>query len=266
MAVDGWPMTINLLALETSGRSGSVALSRCTHELRELRDSLASTAKSEFLLDQTSTQSIELDPRWGSAKTLAPAIEKLLGDQGLTTADLQAISVIQGPGSFTGLRVGIATAKVMAYALRIPVIALDTMDVIARDFFHSHKEHSCPIDLFVVVDAFRGQSFWGRYQLRDQRMNQAVPTKIDDNERLAEEIQRQAQESETFVAGPSLQKLKDCFKEPQSTWWECQPQASVVAELGWQAWIRGETADIFGLLPTYYRSSAAEEKQSRASH
>jgi tRNA threonylcarbamoyladenosine biosynthesis protein TsaB len=217
------------------------------------------------LLDQISTQSIELDPRWGSAKTLAPAIEKLLMDQGLTTGDLQAIAVIQGPGSFTGLRVGIATAKVMAYALRIPVIALDTMDVIARDFFRSHREHSRPIDLFVVVDAFRGQSFWGRYQLRNQQLIQTVPTKIDDNEALADEIQRQTQDSDTFVVGPSLQKLKESLKQPQGTWLGYQPQASVVAELGWQAWIRGETSDIFGLLPTYYRSSAAEEKQVRVS-
>ena len=71
----------------------------------------------ESLLDRITTHSIELDPRWGSAKTLAPAIEELLSVQGITPADVHAIAVVQGPGSFTGLRVGIATAKVMAYAL-----------------------------------------------------------------------------------------------------------------------------------------------------
>ncbi len=258
-------MTLNLLALETSGRSGSVALSRCSHDLRMLQDSIGNDATRESLLDRITTHSIELDPRWGSAKTLAPAIEKLLASHAMTVADLQAIAVVQGPGSFTGLRVGIATGKVMAYALGIPVIAVDTLDVIAKDFFNSRREYSNPIDLFVVVDAFRGQSFWGMYQLRERRLFPSVPTRIDDNERLAEEIQRRSLDSETFVVGPSLQKLKDCVSQQQITWLECQPQAAVVAELGWQAWVRGETADIIGLLPTYYRSSAAEEKQNTAS-
>lgn len=258
-------MTLNLLALETSGRSGSVALSRCSHDLRKLQDSIGNEATRESLLDRITTHSIELDPRWGSAKTLAPAIEKLLLEHGLRVTDLQAIAVVQGPGSFTGLRVGIATGKVMAYALGIPVIAVDTLDVIAKDFFNSQREYSAPIDLFVVVDAFRGQSFWGRYHLCDRRMVQVVPTRIDDNERLAEEIQRREKDAETIVIGPSLQKLKDCVSQQQITWLERQPQAVVVAELGWQAWVRGETADIIGLLPTYYRSSAAEEKQNTAS-
>lgn len=258
-------MTLNLLALETSGRSGSVALSRCSHDLRELQDSIGKEAVGESLLDRITTHSIDLDPRWGSAKTLAPAIEKLLLAHRLTVSDLHAISVVQGPGSFTGLRVGIATAKVIAYALGIPVIAVDTLDVVAKGFFNSQGGNSNPIDLFVVVDAFRGQSFWGRYRMGDRRMVQVVPTRIDDNERLAEEIHRREQDSETIVIGPSLQKLKDCISQQQITWLECQPQASVVAELGWQAWLRGETSDIIGLLPTYYRSSAAEEKHNTAS-
>ena len=258
-------MTIHLLALETSGRSGSVALSSCSLQLNELQDSIRDEAKSDDLLDRMTTHSIELDPRWGSAKTLAPAIEKLLASHAMTVADLQAIAVVQGPGSFTGPRVGIATGKVMAYALGIPVIAVDTLDVIAKDFFNSRREYSNPIDLFVVVDAFRGQSFWGMYQLRERRLFPLVPTRIDDNERLAEEIQRRSQDSETFVVGPSLQKLKDCCTQPRGVWLECQPQAAVVAELGWQAWLRGEVSDVFGLLPTYYRSSAAEEKQNTAS-
>ncbi|MFN4903833.1 MAG: tRNA (adenosine(37)-N6)-threonylcarbamoyltransferase complex dimerization subunit type 1 TsaB [Planctomycetota bacterium] len=257
-------MTTNLLALETSGRSGSVALSCALQPLRELQESMGNGSAFESLLDRITTHSIELDPRWGSAKTLAPAIEELLSAQGITPADVHAIAVVQGPGSFTGLRVGIATAKVMAYALGIPVIAVDTLDVIAKEFFKSRTQGSDSIDLIAVVDAFRGQSFWAKYQFHDGRCVKTGQTRIDDNECLAMEIQRGSQCAEVFVVGPSLQKLKDCCTQSKHAWLDCQPQAAVVAECGWQAWLGGQTSDIFSLLPMYYRSSAAEEKQSSA--
>jgi len=190
-------MTTNLLALETSGRSGSVALSCASQPLRELQESMGNGSDFESLLDRITTHSIELD-------------------------------------------------------------------VIAKEFFKSRTQGSDSIDLIAVVDAFRGQSFWAKYQLHDGRCVKTGQTRIDDNECLAMEIQRGSQGAEVFVVGPSLQKLKDCCTESKHAWLDCQPQAAVVAECGWQAWLGGQTSDIFSLLPMYYRSSAAEEKQSSA--
>ena len=138
-------MTTNLLALETSGRSGSIALAKSIESLDGLRESIGSewslpSRCLRNLTERLEILSLDLDPTWGSAKTLAPAIQKLLAQDGLAPNDLHAIAVVQGPGSFTGLRVGIATAKVMAYALQIPILAIDTLEVIAQQVSDSRTK------------------------------------------------------------------------------------------------------------------------------
>jgi tRNA threonylcarbamoyladenosine biosynthesis protein TsaB len=233
--------------------------------------------------------SLDLDPTWGSAKTLAPAIQKLLAQDGLAPKDLHAIAVVQGPGSFTGLRVGIATAKVMAYALQIPIVAIDTLEVIAQQVSDSRtasdsrsEPGSQSLDLFAVADAFRGQSFWAKYRIGAGECVETTRTRIDDNTWLAQELSAQESSAQDpsgciGVAGPSLEKLWDCYREIPSVQsqtaldksrlvWEPkqvgEPRASTVARLGWRAWVRDQTVEPFGLLPMYYRSSAAEEKHS----
>ena len=270
-------MTTNLLALETSGRSGSVAISRSSDSYEGLREALIRGVAIEGLIARIDTVSLQLDARWGSAKTLAPAIERLLCEQGLATRDLDAIAVVGGPGSFTGLRVGIATAKVMAYALGIPVSAVDTLDVIARQIADRTGPSGGVWDLFTVVDAFRGQSFWGRYRVCNGECIRTVETRIDDNEWLAVELVRSSLEGDVLVAGPSIQKLRDAYRELlqvqggfpsdgcEVDWCEGglgEPQATAVARLGWEAWLKDQTSEVFGLLPMYYRSSAAEEKRT----
>ena len=282
-------MTTNLLALETSGRSGSIALAKSTESLVGLRESIGSDWSLpgrclKILTERLEILSLDLDPTWGSAKTLAPAIQKLLAQDGLAPKDLHAIAVVQGPGSFTGLRVGIATAKVMAYALQIPIVAIDTLEVIAQQVSDSRTEPDSPtvpgsqsLDLFAVADAFRGQSFWAKYRIGAGECLETTRTRIDDNTWLAQELSVQDPSGCIAVAGPSLEKLRDCYREIPSLQsqraldtsplvWEPkqygEPRASTVARLGWRAWLRNQTVEPFGLLPMYYRSSAAEEKLS----
>jgi len=282
-------MTTNLLALETSGRSGSIALAKSTESLDGLRESIGSEWSLpgrclRNLTERLEILSLNLDPTWGSAKTLAPAIQKLLAQDGLAPKDLHAIAVVQGPGSFTGLRVGIATAKVMAYALQIPILAIDTLEVIAQQVSDSRTEPdsrtvlgSQSLDLFAVADAFRGQSFWAKYRIGAGECIETTRTRIDDNTWLAQELSVQDPSGCICVAGPSLEKLRDCYREIPSAEsqtaldkshlvWEPkqlgEPRASTVARLGWRAWLRDQTVEPFGLLPMYYRSSAAEEKHS----
>ena len=282
-------MTTNLLALETSGRSGSIALAKSNESLDGLRESIGSDWSLpgpclKILTERLEILSLDLDPTWGSAKTLAPAIQKLLAQDGLTPKDLHAIAVVQGPGSFTGLRVGIATAKVMAYALQIPIVAIDMLEVIAQQVSDSRTEPGSPtvpgsqsLDLFAVADAFRGQSFWAKYRIGAGECLETTRTRIDDNTWLAQELSVQDPSGCIAVAGPSLEKLRDCYREIPSAQsqraldtsplvWEPkqygEPRASTVARLGWRAWLRNQTVEPFGLLPMYYRSSAAEEKQS----
>ena len=92
------------------------------------------------------------------AERLVPAIRAVVDDAGVGLDRLAAIAVGVGPGRFTGLRVGVTTAKVMAQALRIPVVGIGTLDLVAYPLRHTRR------DVVAVVDAKRREVFWARYR------------------------------------------------------------------------------------------------------
>jgi tRNA threonylcarbamoyladenosine biosynthesis protein TsaB len=261
----------NLLALETSGKSGSVALA---------------TIRSDGSL---AIEQEALDPAWGSARTLAPAIASLLDRRQLTPRMLHAIALVQGPGSFTGLRVGAASAKTMAWALGIPLVAVDALDCVAHQVAcdrvlldriversmaserERDPENNCIAKLIVVSDAYRGQVFQAEYDWLESGIVIKAPTAIEDVKTLAERCLR-SQDQGLILAGPGTRMVHKWFSEHRSTSAHpfvhiCQgeeslPMAGTVAELGWRRWERGEIDEIFGFLPKYYRGSAAEEKKN----
>src|SRR5688572_30661357 len=128
-----------ILALETSGTCGSVAALDAGGVLREL----------------------PLDPALRSARSLAPGIRQLLQGMGWQPRDVQLVAVTAGPGSFTGLRVGITTAKAFAYAAGAEVLGVDTLEVLARQ---------APSDAQLVqtaIDAQRQELFVATFHRTD---------------------------------------------------------------------------------------------------
>ncbi|HEY4967393.1 MAG TPA: tRNA (adenosine(37)-N6)-threonylcarbamoyltransferase complex dimerization subunit type 1 TsaB [Puia sp.] len=96
-----------------------------------------------------------------SAAWLHPAVARILGQAGLTIRDLEAVAVIAGPGSYTGLRVGMAAAKGFCYALKIPLITRNTLEVMAASMMTVAKENLaliCP-----MIDARREEVYTALY-------------------------------------------------------------------------------------------------------
>jgi tRNA threonylcarbamoyladenosine biosynthesis protein TsaB len=91
-------------------------------------------------------------------ETLAPAIQSLMALAQVTMADVERVAVDHGPGLFTGLRVGVATAKALGSALSVPVVACSSLDLLA----HPHRHLRRPVAS--VVDARRGEVFWALYE------------------------------------------------------------------------------------------------------
>lgn len=243
----------SLLAIETTGKSGSVAL-----RIASQPEALHADA---------------LDPQHGSARTLVPAIAALLERCGRTPSQLDAVAVISGPGSFTGLRVGIATAKSLAYALHIPVVAVDGLDVIAWQLAPERVCDAPRADrLLAVVDAYRGQMFGAEFRLETSGWRRIQPTCVLDYEAVFEQIVA-PKSGDCLVAGPGADKLRKAWEsQPREAcgvrwhWYSgeaAMPHASSVAHLGWQRWLEGKTEDLWGLSPQYYRSSAAEEQRAK---
>jgi tRNA threonylcarbamoyladenosine biosynthesis protein TsaB len=230
------------LGVESSGLAGSVALRRGGETV-----AVAS-------LEQAGRR---------HAQTLVSEIDALLCEHGLTAKQLELIAVSIGPGSFTGLRVGVVFAKTMAYATGCRLAAVDTFRTIAA------ASPADVADLFVVADAQRGELFVGRYA-REEKQDGGGPA-IRWNPRKVISIAatdvwcRQLAElapSSSAVSGPAVEAIRSSlpsFVRVLDSELRL-PRADRVAELGEQQALAGELADVWTLEPFYLRRSAAEEK------
>lgn len=219
------------LGIETSGFGGSIALVR------------EGVIVAERDLDPTGRR---------HARTLVPEIGQLLTDAGVSVAALGLVAVSIGPGSFTGLRVGVVCAKTLAWAVASDVIAVDTYLAIA-------SQSPSDVDRVEVVgDGQRGDLYVGRYQ------------RTSGGEWVREgqlEIQAASEwvaglQTDVVVSGPGLERHAAAAAArgrvlPRELW--C-PRAATIAVLGERRWKSGARDDVWTLEPFYLRKSGAEEK------
>jgi tRNA threonylcarbamoyladenosine biosynthesis protein TsaB len=104
------------------------------------------------------------------ASQLIPFITEVLNESGLKPQDLSAIAVSKGPGSYTGLRIGVSTAKGLGYALKVPIIALDTLFCMASGYLEKYPEllNTPGVLLCPMIDARRMEVYSSVYNTRLQ--------------------------------------------------------------------------------------------------
>lgn len=222
------------LGIETSGRDGGLALVNDGRVLGAVE--LSRTGRRH-------------------ARTLVSELAALVTRCGLRPRDIECIAVSIGPGSFTGLRVGVVCAKTLAYAVRCPVVAIDTLAAIAANSPAEVKA----VD--VVVDAQRGDLFVGRYERTDSgEWHCPAGLRIESCERWLAE-----REPDLPVTGPAAASLVLHSSDLLVLSAECfEPRADLIARLGERAALSGRTDDLWGLEPRYIRKAAAEELAERA--
>jgi tRNA threonylcarbamoyladenosine biosynthesis protein TsaB len=240
--------TVKILALETTDLTGSVAASDGPNVLLEL----------------------ELNPQKRSAQSLAPAIQSLFQQVGWQPAEVNLVAVTVGPGSFTGLRVGVTTAKTLAYAVGADILGIDTLETIAANATQHARTHSSTEDfqeigikkdfsrLEVVLDAQRGEIIAGSFIRSDDGwFHPTGPHRL-----LATDCWLAELHPDIAVAGPILKKLQSSIPPGimvlAERFWH--PRAAQVARLAARDYAAGRRDDLWTLLPRYSRRSAAEEK------
>ncbi len=139
------------------------------------------------------------------AELLAPQIKTACANAGVSLGDLAAIAVDVGPGLYTGLRVGVATAVTMAHALRVPVVAVQSLDLVAYRMRHSDRL------ITAVIDARRGEVFWARYRCAVDGVKRVGEPAVDTPDHVAAQIV--ARGEPTLVAGDGALLHSSVFED-----------------------------------------------------
>jgi tRNA threonylcarbamoyladenosine biosynthesis protein TsaB len=173
-------------------------------------------------------------------------------------ADLDAIAFGQGPGAFTGLRTACAVAQGLAYGLGKPVIAVDSLMLVAEDA----RAQGAGDDLWVAMDARIGEIYAARY-----RHDGTAWQVLDAPALYAPGALVAHWGTPAAVAGTALSAYADALGPVPRAWPQARSRAAALAALAMAAWQRSETRDAAEALPVYVRDKVAlttAERELRA--
>lgn len=157
------------------------------------------------------------------AAFIQPAIQKLLQAKGFKLQDVDAVSVSNGPGSYTGLRVGLSTAKGISYALDKPLILINTLEVIATAAIQSFQQKSNiqhPILFCPMIDARRMEVFTAIYDVSLQQVIAPTAMILDENS-----FQDLHQHNTIIFNGSGSDKFKTVIKNDNAVFLNIQHDA-----------------------------------------
>lgn len=228
---------MKLLAIESSSLVASVAI---------VNDDILT---AEYTINHKVTHS----------QTLLPMIDEICKMTQTNPKDFDAIAISGGPGSFTGLRIGSATAKGLGLAIGVPLIHVPTLKAMAYNIYGTDKL-VCPI-----MDARRQQVYTGAYSFEDG----GLVTYIEDCAIAFEELigRLNKMNKKTIFVGDGIPVFVDYIKENATFEYEFAPagmnrqRASSVAVLGMEYYRLGKTVSADEHLPEYFRMSQAERER-----
>jgi tRNA threonylcarbamoyladenosine biosynthesis protein TsaB len=188
------------------------------------------------------------------AETLAPLIRHTCEVAGVTLAEVGALAVGVGPGLYTGLRVGIATAKAMAMALRIPVVAVSSLDLLAFPVRFTNRL------IVTAMDARRGELFWATYRATPGGVQRLGPQAVASPEDVASELL--ASHDEILIVGDGALRYADHFapllRVEVADAGFAHPLASSLGQLAHARAVREEFVAAEEITPLYLRRPDAE--------
>lgn len=231
---------MNILGIETSTRTGGVAV------LNE------NGLVCHYMLSIEVTHS----------ERLMPAVDRVLRDAGISIDDIGGFAVSVGPGSFTGLRVGISTVKGLGFATGRPVAAVPTLKALAWNLYYSAYP-VCPLQ-----DAKKGQVYAAMYRYEGSSLIQTMKETVISLKDLFKKIQ-----GTVVFTGEAVRLYRAEIEDALSArayfapFSVSLPSAASVAEIGRAMISAGEVTDPDHLTPMYIRRPEAEvawEKRQRS--
>src|SRR5579862_60838 len=215
-----------LLAIDTSGKFGSIALADCGPD--------------------DECRAFEMVPLTGGtfSAQLVPQIAALLEKHGFTKQDIGGFAAASGPGSFTGLPVGLAAIKALAEALQKPIVAVSLLEVIARLSSSTGKG-------LAVMDAGRNEVFIGEFESANGTIQIAA-------ERLITQQELFCSTNKAFLVTPDQQISEAAKNRGLHVQHIERPGSDAIARLGWSRIREGRIVSPEELEANYIRRSDAE--------
>lgn len=222
-------MTATLLALDTATEACSAALLHEGHLYHRA----------------------EVIPRL-HAQRLLPMIEELLGEAGISLAQVDALVFGRGPGAFTGVRIATGMVQGLAFATGTPVIAVSNLAALAqRAWREQGAEQVC-----AAIDARMDEVYWGCYHLQDGVMTLAGEESVS----APEQVSLAAPLTAPVGAGTGWQYAERLAVSVSASWPQMLPDATDLLSLALPAWRAGQLLDAADAQPVYLRDKVATPK------
>nr|WP_156647085.1 tRNA (adenosine(37)-N6)-threonylcarbamoyltransferase complex dimerization subunit type 1 TsaB [Lentibacillus sp. JNUCC-1] len=223
---------MKILAMDTSNKALSVAI----------------TAEDQIIAEVTTNVTKNHSVR------LMPAVQYVMKEAGMKPEELDRIAVAKGPGSYTGVRIGLATAKSLAWALNIPVVGVSSLEVAA---YQGHLSKGIIVPFF---DARRGLVFTGAYQWDQNQLSLVAEERNQDMQAWLTELNQW--DSQIVFLSPDMGAFQSLITEQLGKKAVIPKGPSHIARAAHLAVIaKQRTPDhTHGLTPNYLRLAEAEAK------
>ncbi len=234
---------MNLLAIDASGIAGSVAY---------IKD--GKLAGEYYICDKLT-----------HSQTIMPMLEDMKTLLSINLEEIDAVAVTSGPGSFTGLRIGVTAAKALALALDVPIVGVPTLDTMAHAMVYT-EYLICPI-----MDARRNQVYTALYKWEEDTLKRLTEHMAVDIEEYVAGLKDR--EEKIIFLGDGVSVYENRIKEVLGEKAVFAPSfcnlqhASVLADVATKRYEEGQVEDPSLFVPIYLRKSQAErEKEEREQH
>ncbi len=194
------------------------------------------------------------------SETLLPTIDRIMGECDCTLADLDALAVTVGPGSFTGLRIGLATVKGIAMAAHKPIVALSTLDTLAANVVGSDEL------IGALLDARKNELYYGFYRQGQQGLEALGEAMVASPAALVSQVREllTGEGQRIILLGDGYYRYSSYFEQELQDQLKpipghlMLPRAAAAGILAVKKAQQGEFADLYRLRPVYLRLSEAE--------
>jgi tRNA threonylcarbamoyladenosine biosynthesis protein TsaB len=203
-----------------------------------------------------SIASIQNTDQKDHASWLHVAIEEMMHNAGFTMNDLDAIAITSGPGSYTGLRVGMATAKGFCYALNIPLITENTLSVMAFAAMQQYKNNAADILFCPMIDARRMEVFTAVFNNSLEEVMKTTAVVLDENL-----FSYYLEKNKVLFFGNGSKKWEKTCNSPNAEFGEFEFTSVYLGILAEKKFISNQFTDIIYSEPTYTKEFYTHTKK-----